>query len=56
VIQPRPAQDVARRELNDELRRARSGEHEHGATLVPVEGGEPMPAEEPPPARPHPTF
>lgn len=41
----------ARRQLTDELRRARHPDHEPDATLVPVEGGEPMPAEEQPAER-----
>jgi hypothetical protein len=52
VTQPHPAQGDARRELTDEFRRARSGEHDPGASLVPVEGGEPMPVEESPEERP----
>ena len=41
----RPATDS--RELTVELREARAAGRDPGADLVPVEGGEPMPAEEP---------
>jgi hypothetical protein len=51
VTLPHPADD-ARPQLTDELRRARSAEHDPDADLVPVEGGEPMPAEERPTERP----
>jgi hypothetical protein len=34
------------RTLRDELRDDRAGRRDPGATLVPVQGGEPMPAEE----------
>lgn len=41
------------RKLTTELRDARGGRRDSDADLVPVEGGEPMPAEEPAPdARP----
>ena len=58
MTQPYPPPDAACRELTDELRRARPGGHERelDARLVPVEGGEPMLAEELPPVRPHATF
>ena len=47
---PRPRDP---RKLTVELRDDRSGRRDPGADLVPVEGGEPMPAEEPAPeARP----
>lgn len=41
------------RKLTAELRETRAGRRDPDADLVPVEGGEPMPAEEPAPgARP----
>jgi hypothetical protein len=47
---PRPPDP---RTLTGELRDDRAGRREPDADLVPVEGGEPMPAEEPAPgARP----
>jgi hypothetical protein len=36
------------RRLDAELRDDRAGRRDPGAVLIPVEGGEPMPAEEPP--------
>jgi hypothetical protein len=51
-----PPSDPAPRErtgLTAELRGNRAARRDPGAVLVPVEGGEPMPAEEPKPqARP----
>jgi hypothetical protein len=41
---PRPRDP---RTLTGELRDDRAGRRDPGADLVPVEGGEPMPAEEP---------
>jgi hypothetical protein len=38
------------RKLTAELRETRAGRRAPDADLVPVEGGEPMPAEEPAPA------
>ena len=41
------------RQVTTDLREVRAESRESDADLVPVEGGEPMPAEEPPaPARP----
>lgn len=56
MTQHHPPEDDARREVTTDLRRARSEQREPDATLVPVEGGEPMPAEERPPAARHPIF
>jgi hypothetical protein len=48
-----PAERPVPRALTDELRADRAARRDPGADLVPVEGGEPMPAEEPAPqARP----
>jgi len=38
------------RKITSELRETRAGRRAPDADLVPVEGGEPMPAEEPAPA------
>lgn len=51
IVPERPR--VQPRSVFDELRDVRADARDPGAVLVPVEGGEPMPAEElPPPAAP----
>lgn len=56
MTEPHPPRDDARRQVSDDLRRARSDRRPLDADLVPVEGGEPLPAEEQPAPPAHPTF
>ena len=52
-----PQSDADRsRELTPELRRRRSDQRNPGADLVPVEGGEPIPADDPAPEQRPVTF
>jgi hypothetical protein len=47
-----PAGSATPHRLTSELRANRTGQRDPDANLVQVEGGEPMPAEEPPPEDP----